>query len=483
MPVKPSVAAARRKKRLWALIVLLVLFLSAVLFVKAQKKMLVREGAAYLRGVLSHRMGINLQIAKISGSLLGELRLDNVRVMDRVEQVSQRVLFKAKSIRVRFSFLDFISKKFNNKIDVVVDRPEIYWRPYISLRRSPYPFLGWMRGWALSGRRHLRIRAEGLCIHADWLSIPLRDIRVDYDDNTVEAEIPIRHLSLAAYDVSSALKINGTYEPGIMGKSDAVIGTVLTEGSVVNWSPVSEESKIEFCLTREALEVVSSRIVGGLAMSGRIDLAHDYELLFKLRADNFAFSNFSVLFSASQMKAMPARINFDLTLWGDPLAPHLSLRSRVEEGFIGKRAFKAFELNLDGIYPTVSLTDSRILLKDGSVMRLANKTLEVRELLSEQVYNTLVSEAKQDTVVWGDWQFKRPRADLDDSEFLVQRLLGDDAKVQFREFKEQFGPDWTVPEEQKTEIGFEYRLLSKNALKVGVSQDERYVGIERKMRF
>ena len=115
-------------------------------------------------------------------------------------------------------------------------------------------------------------------------------------------------------------------------------------------------------------------------------------------------------------------------------------------------------------------------------MRIADKTLEARELFKEKTYETLVSEAQQETVVWGDWELSRQKDERDQPEFIMQRSFGDKTNVHFTKFSTDEKP--VEPRESKNmEVGFEYRLRAKDSLKFELRDDEEFVGIERKMKF
>ena len=106
---------------------------------------------------------------------------------------------------------------------------------------------------------------------------------------------------------------------------------------------------------------------------------------------------------------------------------------------------------------------------------------EFRDLFREKTYEKLVSEAAQDTVVWGDWEFKRPGGTEDPSQFLIQRSLGENTRLHFREYKPEERLDYF--ETSQAEVGLEYRLRPKEFLKLQLREDEKFVGVERKMRF
>ena len=121
-------------------------------------------------------------------------------------------------------------------------------------------------------------------------------------------------------------------------------------------------------------------------------------------------------------------------------------------------------------------------MPDESTMRFADKTIEAGELFKEKTYEALVAEAQQETVVWGDWEFSRSKDANESSGLLMERSLGDNTKVHFTKFYEGFA-DQERTNEKQMEVGFEYRLRSKDSLKLELRDDEEFVGVERKMKF
>ena len=180
---------------------------------------------------------------------------------------------------------------------------------------------------------------------------------------------------------------------------------------------------------------------------------------------------------------LPSRVDVDLHFEGNPAAPAVEGHVRIYEGYIGKKTFKALDLQISGVYPTVNLENSRMLLHDDSVMKLADKTLEFRELFRNKTYEALIGEAQQDTVVWGEWEFRRPRDINDNPEFLLQRTMGDRARLNFRDYKRDETMQNSGTDPEKVEVGLEYRLAEKNSLKLNLREDERFVGVERKVKF
>ncbi len=456
--------------------------LVALFFVRTYKRLLIREGTEFIRGTLSEKMGLDFDADKVSGSLWGRIRFDKVRATDTQTLGLRKEIFRADRIEFSFRWLDFLSKKFDAKFEVIVERPQVHWRPHILLRRGNFPFMEWMKTWALSQRKFIHVEIKDLELTAEPIGLTLEGIQLTYENNRVEMEVPLRHLAVAGFDLTTTFKASGEYEAGFLGRSDTLVGQIRTEGTVINWTPAPDESSFEFELSDAQFTVLSSSFFGGFEMTGAIDLSDGCDLRGRITAVRYPLKKLNLLLGTTNA---PLAGCLDMDLWaeGNLLSPSMRVRAHLTEGLIGKRSFQAMDINAAGVYPTMRIENSRLLMPDGGAMHFAEKTVEFKELFREKMYEGLVSGAAQDTVVWGDWEFKRPlKTGVDATpEVLVLRSLGESANLKVSEYQSKERLDGSVA--QQAEVGFEYKLRDKNTVKIGLRDDEQYVGIEQKLSF
>ena len=118
-------------------------------------------------------------------------------------------------------------------------------------------------------------------------------------------------------------------------------------------------------------------------------------------------------------------------------------------------------------------------------MKFADQTIEFRDLFSAATYHHLIADSDQDDVAVDGWEFKRPVGEDQLPEFLVERTMGKYARLYFRKYNEPEAAKIESDEEDKrqVEVGFEYRLRSKDSLQYKVREDEQFFGVERKLSF
>lgn len=465
----------------WTVLVLMIV--AVFLFLRNRKEMLLREFSHFLGSSLSRGAGVSVQIGKISGNLLGSVRFQDIRGEAPWLPEGQNTLFKVKEIQFHYRFFDFLSKKFDSKLEVTVQEPELTWQPRVSLKKPDFLFLEWMERWALSQRKHLVMRVEKMRLLLGVDKAPLSGIDLFYEDNGLRAEIPLSHITVGDLDISSMVQLEGHYEPGTSDKGGALRGTIRTEGTVINWKPLPKESQFDFVFSKDIFSMTSVNFLGGVELAGQIDFAKDYEVDLSIKAVDFPLSTLDPFLVAKSRNSSPGRVDIDTHFYGSPWAANVESRTRIYHGFIGNRIFKVMDVNVEGVYPTVNLTNSKIQLEDGAAMRFADKTLEAADLFKEKTYEMLIKEAQQEVVVWGDWEFSRPRDINDQPEFLMQRSLSSQSRVHFRKWNDESEESFDPSKAQPMEVGFEYRLRSKDSLKLELRDNEEFVGVERKMKF
>ena len=252
-----SVRAASKKKGRVVKAGLAVLLIGGLLFfVKIKKDMLVREASRFLQGSLSRESGLDVKIGKISGHLSGFIRFEQLRIEDPTEPTGENLIFSAREVRFRYRFLDFLTKLFDSKIEVMLVEPTVRWRPSSGLRREQFPFLRWMREWALAQKDRLRFEVKDL----ELILSPSRrfkEIDLTYENDALEMDIPLRHWQVMGADISTEVRLEGRFLLGLAGDDDSLRGGIRTEGTVVNWTPLPQESKFDFAFSQDAFHFSS----------------------------------------------------------------------------------------------------------------------------------------------------------------------------------------------------------------------------------
>ncbi len=455
---------------------------SAVLFILKQKKeLMIEEGTHFLENLLSRETQLDVKIGKVSGRLSGAVRFQDVRLEDPALPAEHKLILSAKEIELNYRLLDFLTKNFTSKIVLKIEKPELYWHSEMSLKRDRFGFFSWLREWGLVERRHLRVIVKDLKLIQES-GKEFSSIQLEYENDAFKLQWPLRHLEVWGHDVSTEINVRGQFEPGLLNSPDSLSGEIFTEGTVVNWSPLPWESSFRFTFTLDTLTLQSSNFLGGFDLSAALDLKNEKDNRISLSTKQYPFSNFAP-FVRSDAKTLEGHMDLEAHLRGLLESPNLEAYVTLYGGRVGSQRYQTMNLHIEGVYPTVRLLDSRILLDEGRVMRLANQTLEFKDLFNEASYKKMVSASDQDTVVLGDWELRRPTDERQRPEFTMQRSFGKYAQMHIKKYNETDEEKLDSPETNDVEVGFEYRLKSKDSVKFEMREDERFVGVERKMSF
>lgn len=473
-------------KRRWIRkLALLLIVASAVAFFYFKKEALKTQSLHWVSGWVKQDADLDLRIGRVKGNWLGSLVIQNVEVRAPWIQGPDQMLFSARSIQLKYRFLDFLSKRFNSKVSVIVDRPEVRLIPAPSVRsKKRIPLISWFRDWAASQRAQFRVEINNMKLIYGLEKNVLSGIDITYDDEKLTASIPFSHIPFMDSDLSTNVLLDGHFVGGLFKGPWTFQGNIQTQGSVVNWGPLPWEISADYELDAQSIHVQSFNFLGGMEMDARLDLSQGEDLAVRVSARGYGLSNLEAFFKTESHLRNSTRMDLDVTLDGNLFSPNMKVRALVYDGLISKKAFKAMEVNASGVYPQLQLADSRILLEGGQAMRLADKPIEFHELFRSDTYKILFSEAKMDKLEVGGWEFSRPQYVSEEPDFLLKKGLGDRAKVLFRhrsETEQVYDPD--PSEARQVEVGLEYKLKAKDSLKVELRENEEIIGVERKMRF
>jgi hypothetical protein len=414
-----------------------VLIACALFFLNDRKQVFLRECTRLLEGALRRGTDLNVRIGHMEGHWLGLVVFKQVEVSAPWLELPDAEIFKAKEIQFRYRFLDFLSKTLYSKVEIVVDRPTVRWRPGIHLKKPSFPFFGWMRQWALSQKTHFVVRVKDLTLILEDSPVQFEGVDLFFENHAFKIDIPISHFPVAEFDFSSLIHIHGQFQSSLMGQPDVFTGQIRTEGTVVNWAPFPEESSFDFSFSEEKFKITSSNFFGGIACVGEVDLANDYQIEFSLKAKNYPLSFLEPFLKKEPGFSLQGKLDLDSRFYGNPLSPQVEGHFYLEGGWVARGGFKAMDIHVTGFYPTLRLEDSRLFLEDGTAVRFSDAALDVKDLFRFDTYQRLVAEAGKDRVM---------------SEVLMQKILGD-------------------------------QLIPQGSLKLEFKENEEFVGVERRMKF
>jgi len=456
-------------------VALFVVFCSVVLLYK--KDELRRDYTAYLESRIQRSLGLRVHVRGFDGNLFGKIAFLGVVVRSDREP-GDAPLFKAEEISVHYRLWDLFAGSLNSAVRVEMDRPIFY---------ADVPFLpdGGVRSKSLEifSKILLRLRDRTRIVIKNgtiaWTNREgmLSGISGSIENSRFDLRVRLDHMKIAYADVSTELVLRGQLEGS--GDGQSLVGDLRTQGTVVNWKPFEHESQIGFALTPEHFVVKKESEIGGFRVDGSIGIAEKEDIDLNLKAVDYSLTSIGGLFSMPARSKLIGVAVVDLKLTGSVSQPMVKGELLLKDSEIGGRPFKNMQLFFTGVYPELQVSQSRVVLHDGTTMNFANQRINARDLFDDKTYTALVTRQDQDDVSWGDW--KLTRKDRDDS-VVVERDLGDALKIKY----EKYGRDEAHidPSRKKDEVELEYLLSGSDSFMMQLNEDdEKFVGLQKKVSF
>lgn len=446
-----------------------------------QKERLAWEALHAMEDLFRQETDLDIRIGRVEASWSGVVRFADISLSDPALPEGADEIFRADEMVLRYPILDLISKSPSPDLSIALKGTRLSWHPRIALRRPRIPFMDRLADWMQRSRGRVRLSAPDTEVRIGMGQRDLKGVALDIDGPRFRLEVPLDHVDVLGSDVSSTLVIEGQHHRGVFGGPSMVEGRLLTQGTVVNWSPLEKESEFDLRLDEQGLQMVSTAALGGLYIAGGIDFQNDYDVDFVVAASEYPVDHLAPFFKGAG-EGVPGRFDLEAHVYGYIKAPSVELRVRVHDTWMGATAFKAADMQLEGVFPTFRVTSARMVLDSGEAMRLPDATVEAADLFRRSTYEKLLAGATQDTVILGEWEFTRSEGAFSRNDFQMRKGFGEQAGILVRKptSRDPFDPRL---EREDVRVGFEYRLPSKESLKFEVREDERFVGVERKWNF
>ncbi|MCG3176261.1 MAG: hypothetical protein MOGMAGMI_01207 [Candidatus Omnitrophica bacterium] len=447
-----------------------------------QKERLASEAILAIERLFLQETDLELHLGEVQASWSGTVRIAGLTLSDPDLAGTGSEILRVEELVLRYPILDLLSKSPSPDLSVEVRGARLWWRPHIGLRRPKIPLLDRLSEWMQSSRGRLRLTAPDAEVSIGMGRKDLKGIALDVDGRNFRIEVPFDHVDVMGSDVSTTLVLEGQYHRGVFGGTSVVEGRLSTQGTVVNWSPLKQESEMDLRLDEEGLDVLSTSALGGLYIAGHMDLRDTYDMDMVIAASDYPIDNLAPFFKSAAGEGLPGRLDLEAHVQGYPVAPSVDLRVRVHDTWMGSRSFKAADVQLEGVFPTFRVASARMVLESGEAMRLPEATVEASDLLRVSTYEKLLAGATQDTVILGEWEFTRAEGAFRRNDFQMRKGFGEQAGILVRKptNRDPFDPRL---DRDDVRVGFEYRLPNKESVKFEVKEDERFVGVERKWNF
>ena len=456
--------------------VALVLFSGFVVYHK--KSQIGNHFRIFITQRFEQTFGLTVVLEGIEGNVFGTVALKGVQLSVPSAGGSVLTIFSADEVRFRYTLGDFFRENFSGWFDIILKKPVFYsnipFRPAVREARS----LEFFSAFTQRVRQNARLIVEDGTIA--WLGEDgiLSGIEGVIENEAFDFKLSLNHIRLENLDVTTTMAFKGRVMPDPDHASKKLVGSWTTQGTVVNWKPVPKESMMRFEITEDQFIIHDATILGGIEIEGVIGHTSREDVDLKLVAKRYPLRQIYDILSFSNNPSMGGTMDGQILLSGSLHHPRIHGQILIENPDSNAERFKNIQLNFSGIYPTVRLSQSRMVTQNGTVMKFSNQELHVQELLDVTTYEDLVRRTEQTMVTWGDWTLKRQE---EEDSVSLEHGFGEDLKLTY----ERLEHDETRihHSESKDKFHLEYLLGGKQSVKMEVKEDEQFFGLQRKSVF
>jgi hypothetical protein len=300
-------------------------------------------------------------------------------------------------------------------------------------------------------------------------------VKGQYDNKgSVSVEFKNQQLKLFGQDFS-----NNTYvdvKPVIKGNAVShFLADIRTEASVVNYYPVSE-IEASFIVDPGRVRIVYAKLGDSVSASGFFNTKPPKRLVLNVNFSDFVLDNFLNLMIEDRPDVSGV-ISGRIEIEGVYNEPTAKVALSAVNGNLGDVIYDKMFINAQGIWPNLSMTDSRINFKNSSLN--IEGELDMRRFGTGYFMEDITVSTTDNTVVWEGWDITR----IDESrEFLLQRSLGSGIRMGYKTHV----TDETKyePVKQRDEFQLEYDLLDEESvIEFRAKESEEFLGVKKRYKF
>ena len=248
-----------------------------------------------------------------------------------------------------------------------------------------------------------------------------------------------------------------------------------TEASIINYWPANE-IEASLIISPKRLRVVYAKAGDSVSASGFFDIKPPRKMDMNLNFTGLRLEEFLNLVIENRPD-VSGIISGKAAIEGLSHRPKVKVNISAKDGNLSDIKYNSMQINADGVWPHLDMSDSRISYKDSS-FNLEGE-LDMRKFGTGYFMENIVVSTTDNTIVWEGWDITR----IDESrEFLLQRTLGSGIKMGYK--TRTTDETRYEPVRQKGEFQLEYNILDDDSvLEFRAKEREEFFGIKKRYKF
>ncbi len=213
-------------------------------------------------------------------------------------------------------------------------------------------------------------------------------------------------------------------------------------------------------------------------LQGEVQSEPPYELRATATLDRIRLSDLAGMSRLRLKDEAIGTLSGTLSVDGKLPSPWVRGALRSTDGSVGPMRYQSAHLQFEGPWPTVQFHDATFVSASGSTLRVEGN-IDLRDLGTPTVFRQVDLVTAQGSTVWQGWDMAQHAGTAD--QLLISRQMGEGLAIGFRTFinaepqgDERQGGD---------EVQVRYQLSEHQNVKVGVTKEEEFMGVEHRWQF
>ncbi len=213
-------------------------------------------------------------------------------------------------------------------------------------------------------------------------------------------------------------------------------------------------------------------------LQGDVQSEPPYELRATAALDRIRLSDLAGMSRLRLKDEAIGTLSGTLSVDGKLPSPWVRGALRSADGSVGPMRYQSAHLQFEGPWPTVQFHDATLVSASGGTLRIEGN-IDLRDLGTPTVFRQVDLVTAQGSTVWQGWDMAQHAGTAD--QLLISRQKGEGLAIGFRAFinAEPQGDE----RQGSDEVQVRYQLSEHQNVKVGVTKEEEFMGVEHRWQF
>lgn len=280
------------------------------------------------------------------------------------------------------------------------------------------------------------------------------------------------HAKIGDFDILTNLSLNISKAPSLPGRPTKITGVFKTYGSVLNYQPCPELTST-FEIQGDRLRILSFSLGDSYDLRGVVNLEDPFIADLSLNFYQAPVADLVALFISPEEVNFSGLVNGLIRATGELKRLKFDGYLQAANGHFGKLDFVSADVNIEGRYPRILISDSRIQREQG--VFFMEGEINLAQLEQQDALDVHLTADKG--IVWQGWDITRSQED----QVHMSKDIPGDLKITFDAFMQDKLISYATTD--RNELGLEYRIFGNKILKLRLKKDEGILGFERRVRF